>query len=208
MGESMTAPTERVFHEIDMVGRVWDYAESHGLKQSLWALNFAAEKHEGQTRKGPEGVPYISHPLCMACQAISLGIAEDDLLAAILLHDVCEDCGVSPEELQVSEQVQTAVRLVTRTGSKADEAAELAYYEAISRSRLASMVKLLDRCHNVAFLALGMKGEKLQRYVKETESHFYPLLETAAHSWPEYEAVCWQLKYQIGSQLQTIKALI
>ena len=204
----MTAPTERVFHELDMVRRVRDYAESRDLKQSLWALDFAAKMHEGQLRKGPEGVPYISHPLYMACQAISLGIGEDDLLAAVLLHDVCEDCGVIPKDLKVSAEVQEAVRLVTRTGSKADEAAEQAYYRAISENRLASMVKLLDRCHNVAFLALGMKEEKLRRYVLETEAHFYPLLETTAERWPEYGAVCWQLKYQIGSQIQTIKALI
>ncbi len=203
----MNAPTERVFHEIELMSRVWDYAESRGLKQSLWALDFAAKMHDGQTRKGPEGVPYISHPLYMACQAISLGIADDDMLACVLLHDVCEDCGVMPEELQVSESVRQAVRLVTRLGSKDDEAAEQAYYKAISENHLASMVKLLDRCHNVAFLALGMKAEKLQRYVRETEEHFYPLFETTSQRWQEYEAACWQLKYQIGSQLQTIKAL-
>ena len=204
----MTAPTERVFHEYDMMCLVREHAESQGLKQSLWALDFAAKMHAEQTRKGPEGVPYISHPLYMACQAISLGIAEDDLLAAVLLHDVCEDCGMEPVQLQVSGAVQEAVRLVTRMGSKADETAEKAYYQAISENRLASMVKLLDRCHNMAFLALGMKDEKLRRYMRETDEHFYPLLESTAQHWPEYQAVCWQLKYQMGSQLQTIKALI
>lgn len=204
----MTAPTERVFHEIELMSRVWDYAESRGMKQSLWALDFAAKMHDGQTRKGSESVPYIIHPLYMSCQAISLGIADDDMLAAVLLHDVCEDCGIAPEELQVGESVREAVRLVTRTGSKADEAAEKAYYAKISENRLASMVKLLDRCHNVAFLALGMKEEKLQRYVRETENHFYPLFETTSRRWPEYSQACWQLKYQTASQLQTIKALI
>ncbi len=204
----MIAPTERVFHEEDMYGLVRAYAESRGYVQSLWALDFAGKMHAGQTRKGPECVPYICHPLCMACQAICLDIAEDDLLSAVLLHDVCEDCGVDPGELKVSGEVQEAVRLVTRLGSKADEEAERAYYQAISANRLASMVKLLDRCHNVAFLALGMKEMKLRRYVAETENHFYPLLETTARHWTEYERVCFLLKYQIGSQLQTIKALM
>jgi len=204
----MTAPTERVFHEEDMYGLVSAYAESRGYEQSLWALDFAQKMHAGQTRKGPEGVPYISHPLYMACQAICLDIAEDDLLAAVLLHDVCEDCGVQVENLQVNDEVRAAVRLVTRLGSKADEAAERAYYHSLSENRLASMVKLLDRCHNAAFLALGMKGIKLQRYVTETEEHFYPLLESTARQWTEYERVCFLLKYQIGSQLQTIKAMM
>ena len=204
----MTSPTERVFHEEDMYSLVKEYAESRGYAQTLWALDFAGRMHKGQTRKGPEAVPYISHPLYMACQAICMDLAEDNLLAAVLLHDVCEDCGVNPDQLEVGCEVKEAVRLVTRQGSKADEAAEAAYYQAISLNRLASMVKLLDRCHNAAFLALGMKGEKLQRYVNETEAHFYPLLESTAQRWTEYERACFLLKYQIGSILQTIKALI
>lgn len=203
----MSGVTERVFHEEELYEKVKRYAEEGGFPQSLWALNFASEMHSGQVRKGPEGVPYIIHPLYMGCQAIALGIADDDLLTAVLLHDVCEDCGVMPEELSVSEEVREAVRFVTRIGSKDDAAAECAYYQAISENRLASMVKLLDRCHNTAFLALGMKGEKLARYVRETEEHFYPLLESTAEKWPEYGPACWQLKYQIGSVLQTIKAL-
>ena len=150
----MTSPTERVFHEEDMYSLVKEYAESRGYAQTLWALDFAGLMHKGQTRKGPEAVPYISHPLYMACQAICLDLAEDNLLAAVLLHDVCEDCGVNPDQLEVGCEVKEAVRLVTRQGSKADEAAEAAYYQAISLNRLASMVKLLDRCYNAAFLAL------------------------------------------------------
>ena len=203
----MNRPTERVFHEEELYRRVKAYAQAAGYENSLWALDFAEKMHRGQTRKGPEAVPYICHPLYMACQAISLGIGEDDLLAAVLLHDVCEDCGVSPAELEVSDAAKEAVRLVTRCGSKADEAAEKAYYESISQNPIASMVKLLDRCHNAAFLALGMTGEKLERYVLETENHFYPLLESTARRWTEYEPACFLLKYQIGSTLQTIKAL-
>lgn len=203
----MAEATERVFHEETLYCKVKDYAQAMGFTQSLWALDFAEKMHRGQTRKGPEQVPYITHPLHMACQAICLGIAADDLLTAVLLHDVCEDCGVSPEELKVSEEARQAVNLVTRRGSKADEAAEQAYYHAISENRIASMVKLLDRCHNAAFLALGMSGERLTRYVEETENHFYPLLMSTAQKWAEYEPVCFLLKYQIGSTLQTIQAL-
>ena len=204
----MNTATERVFQEAELYERVKVYAQARDMKQSLWALEFASRMHEGQFRKGPEQVPYIAHPLHMACQAIALGIADDDLISAVLLHDVCEDCGVALEELAVRDAVKEAARLVTRLGSKADEEAERAYYQAISENKLACMVKLLDRCQNAAFLALGMQGEKLARYVAETEVHFYPLLETAETRCPEYRDVCWQLKYQIGSMMQTIKALM
>ena len=113
----MTSPTERVFHEENMYSLVKEYAEARGYAQTLWALDFAGKMHAGQTRKGPEAVPYISHPLYMACQAICLDLAEDNLLAAVLLHDVCEDCGVNPDQLEVGCEVKEAVRLVTRQGS-------------------------------------------------------------------------------------------
>ena len=50
----------------------------------------------------------------MACHALAMGLEEDELLAAILLHDVCEDCGVPPGELPVCEEVRRIVALVTK----------------------------------------------------------------------------------------------
>lgn len=37
------------------------------------------------------GDAYIIHPLSMACFAIGLGLTDDNLIAVILLHDICED---------------------------------------------------------------------------------------------------------------------
>ena len=69
------------------------YASGAGMKETLKALSFARDKHSGQLRKS--GEPYIVHPLTMACNAVSMGIKKDAVIATILLHDVCEDCGVS-----------------------------------------------------------------------------------------------------------------
>lgn len=38
--------------------------------------------------------------------AVSIGIREDTVIATILLHDVCADCGVSLAELPVSDTVK------------------------------------------------------------------------------------------------------
>ena len=49
----------------------------------MQALNYARKLHKGQARKS--GEPYIIHPLTMACQAVSMGVNDDNIVAAILL---------------------------------------------------------------------------------------------------------------------------
>ena len=88
------------------------FAMGLGWVATVNALAYARELHDGQQRKS--GEPYIVHPLTMANHAIALGVHEDEIIATILLHDVCEDCGVQPKDLPVSKDVREAVRLLTR----------------------------------------------------------------------------------------------
>ena len=61
------------------------------------AMIFAARAHDGALRKGTN-LPYIVHPAEVA--AIAAALTDDpEVLAAALLHDVMEDCGVTQEEL-------------------------------------------------------------------------------------------------------------
>jgi len=63
------------------------------------ALYFAAEKHDGQYRKGTR-VPYIVHPVLVAL-AVKRYTDDEEIFIAALLHDVLEDSSdVSPELLQ------------------------------------------------------------------------------------------------------------
>ena len=67
------------------------------MKTLTKAICFAAEKHEGQTRKGTD-IPYIVHP--MEAGAIAATLTDDEeIIAAAVLHDVVEDCGVTGGEL-------------------------------------------------------------------------------------------------------------
>ena len=100
-----------IFNADKMYTYIRGYASALELQQTLRALAFAREKHKDQKRKS--GDPYIIHPLTMACNALSLGIKDDNVIATILLHDVCEDCGVSLEELPVSDRVRRGVELMT-----------------------------------------------------------------------------------------------
>ena len=150
-----------VFYPEKMYTYIRGYASGAGMTQTLKALSFARDKHEGQTRKG--GEPYIVHPLTMACNALSIGIREDNIIAAILLHDVCEDCGISLEELPVDDVVRRSVALMTFRVMEGEtkEIAKNRYYNGILESREAAITKLVDRCHNVSCMAGTFSKEKL-----------------------------------------------
>lgn len=61
------------------------------------ALAFATMAHEGQFRRYT-GEPYIRHPI--AVRDIVATVSDDEaMLAAALLHDVCEDCPVTRSDI-------------------------------------------------------------------------------------------------------------
>ena len=183
-------------------------ATGAGMKQTLKAMSFARDKHSGQLRKS--GEPYIVHPLMMACNAVSIGIRDDTVIATILLHDVCEDCGVSLSELPVDDRVRNAVDLMTFRvmDGETKEIAKNRYYNMLLQSREATLTKLLDRCHNVSSMAGTFLEEKLKSYKEETLVHVLPMLRKAKRMYPEDADILFVLKYHIVSVVDSIDATI
>jgi len=181
-------------------------AEVLGLKQTMRALPLMREKHEGQVRKGMVGnAPYRVHPLTLACHAMAMGIREDDVLAALLLHDVVEDTGTAPEELPVNGRVREAVSLVSYNRYPGDKRKiKPVYYANIAKDPLASLVKCIDRCNNLSCMADGFTREKQAVYVAETERYVWPLLDVI-RAVPEWNDAAWLLRYQIRALLETFK---
>ena len=166
----------------------------------LRALNYARGKHGGQLRK--DGSPYVMHPLTMACHAIALGIKDEAIVAAALLHDVCEDCGASPAELPVSAPVQDIVRRLTHEkGVPLD-----VYYRGIEECPRASIVKLLDRCHNVSTMAGVFTPAKTASYIEESRTYVLPLYRTAKNECPTYSNALFVLKYHVTSIIDGLEA--
>ena len=184
-------------------------AQAANLTQTLAALPLMREKHKGQFRYGMlENVPYYVHPLTLACHALAMGLADDDVLAAALLHDVLEDTPTRPEELPVNDRVREAVRLVsynTYAGEKDD--IDPLYYANIQKNSLASLIKCLDRCNNLSCMADGFARPKMRKYVLQTEEHVLPLL-TVIRNVPAYNNAAWLLRYQITTLLETFKRLL
>ncbi len=184
------------------------FASGARMPETLRALSFAREKHEGQLRKS--GEPYFVHPLTMACDALSIGIRDDEVVAAILLHDVVEDCGVSLQELPVSAGVKHSVDLVTFSVMEGEtkESAKTRYYNMILTDRAATLTKLVDRCHNVSSMAGVFTKEKLKAYIVETREYVLPLLRKAKQVYPEDADILFILKYHITSVVDSIDATI
>ena len=198
--------TESVFNSEKMYTYIRGYASGAKMSETLKALCFAREKHAGQLRKN--GEPYIVHPLTMACNALSLGINDDAVIATILLHDVCEDCGVTLEELPNNAVVRRGVDLMTFSvmDGETKETAKNRYYNLMLQSREATLTKLIDRCHNVSSMAGTFSKEKLIAYIEETRQYVLPLLRKAKNTYPEDSDTFFTLKYHIVSVIDSIEA--
>ena len=183
-------------------------ARNFKLADTLKAVDFSVEAHQGQTRKKSD-TPYIYHPLNMACHALSMGITEDTILAALLLHDVIEDCNKTADELPVNDEVKEIVLLVSHEKINDAGREEMldAYYGAIEKNPKAALVKCIDRCNNLTTMSWGLSRERIYRMIIETE-RYYPRLLKAIKSTIEYDNAAWLLQYQMDSMLDVYKRLM
>ncbi len=76
------------------------------LPMTRAALDYAAERHAGQRRKG-DGAPFIEHPAEVAWLLFSAG-APDHVIAAGVLHDTIEKGGADIVELRARFGTRTA----------------------------------------------------------------------------------------------------
>ena len=183
-------------------------AKNFKLYNTLKAVDYAVKAHEGQKRKR-SAVPYIYHPLNLACHALSMDITEDEVVAACMLHDVVEDCGKKPEDLPVNDETKEIVKLLTKpeTTEKDRDKEMRAYYDRIAGNPKAALVKCLDRCNNLTTMSWGLSRDRIYRTIRETDE-YYPALLSVIKAAPEYSSAAWLLKYQIESMLDIYKRLM
>ena len=119
------------------------------------AFRYAAEKHDGQTRK-QTAVPYLSHLMAVASLVLEAG-GDEDLAIAALLHDVVEDCGGIARLREIRKQFGSRVAKIVEgcTDSfgepkpewverKKDYLREVKHADAETR-----LVSASDKLHNV-----------------------------------------------------------
>lgn len=126
----------------------------------LRAAVYAAHAHRRQTRKGPQGHPYIEHPLMVAQTLAASGVEDPVVLAAALLHDTIEDCEKTKEEIaQVfGEEVAVLVAEVTDPEELRGDDNDMALKAQRKQAQVdkgpkysegACLIKLADKASNV-----------------------------------------------------------
>jgi (p)ppGpp synthase/HD superfamily hydrolase len=119
------------------------------------AFRYAAEKHEGQTRK-QTAVPYLSHLMAVASLVLEAG-GDEDMAIAALLHDVVEDCGGMPRLLEIRRQFGSRVAKIVEgcTDSFGEPKAEWVerkkgYLREVTHADAETrLVSASDKLHNV-----------------------------------------------------------
>ena len=173
-----------------------------GFEQSRVALVFARRAHSGQVRKG--GAPYIVHPLSMACDAIACKGATDEIIATILLHDVCEDCNIPLSALPVNEVVRRGVKLMTIRPFQGEEKYETKrrYYNELLESREAVICKAFDRYSNLNDAEGNLSEESIVKNIRETHELLIPVLNKAKDEYPELSDMLHTIRTQLENTLK------
>ncbi len=177
------------------------------------AYEFALKSHAGQLRKSEE--PYIIHPVSVAKILCELK-ADKETICAALLHDVVEDCNVSPKEIEerYGAQVRKIVEGVTKLGkfsfsSKEERQAEnfRKLIVAIAEDVRVVLVKLADRVHNMR--TLDYMAEKKQKEIaKETIEIYAPLAHRFGLGKMKWELEDLSLKYLHPQECHGIEEMI
>jgi len=123
------------------------------LVRLFGALNFSAEKHRYQHRKGMDASPYINHPIAVAHVLVKDGGVEDEAtLIAALLHDTIEDTDATREEVAEVFGKEIADLVMEVTDDKRLEKhvrKELQVRDAPHLSNRAKTIKIADKICNI-----------------------------------------------------------
>ena len=185
-----------------LLDKVKEYLPEEKLSLVEDAFLFALKAHGNQLRLS--GDPFISHPVETAMIVADLQLDETSVAAA-LLHDVPEDCGIPFSEIEsrfgpevkklvegvtrldkISSQVQ-GVGLKKIAESEAQVESLRKMFVAMAEDIRVVLIKLADRLHNMRTLK-ALSPEKQQRIARETMDIYAPLAHRLG---------IWQLRWEL-----------
>lgn len=127
--------------------------------------------HAGQKRK--DGRPYATHPAAVRDILVNeLGVSDEDVLVAALLHDVVEDTRVPLSEIEerFGPRVAGMVGLLSKVPEPGEPEGLMVdrYYAGLRAAEPAvRQIKVADRVHNLREMHAAT-AEFRERYLVET----------------------------------------
>ena len=180
-----------------MIEKAQAYLPSEKVAIVKDAYNFAFKVHQGQLRESGEA--YLEHPLQTALILAELQL-DANSLAAALLHDVPENCGVPISEIEAKfgPEIGKLVDGTTKLGKLSRQEESVAHKEpqmenlrkmlvAMAEDIRVVFIKLADRLHNMRTLS-ALSLEKQHRIAQETLDIYAPLAHRLG---------IWELKWQL-----------
>ena len=186
------------------------------------ALAFASEMHTGQRRKS--GDPYIEHPVAAATYLADLAL-DAPTIAAALLHDVVEDCGVPVLELEsrFGDDVARLVDGVTKltrldlmadaptprvsTGDEGQAESLRKMLVAMAEDIRVVLIKLADRLHNMRTLG-ALSPAKRVAIAQETLDIYAPLAHRLGMGEIKWQLEDLAFRYLQPNQYRAISKLL
>ena len=178
----------------------------------LTAMEYAATHHTGLRKD--QFTPEFDHQISIALYAMTLSNLRyrEEVIAAIMLHDVREDADITdleiynlfPEE-EKARRIANAVDAMTKTfrGVKREE---IKLFESMARDPIASIAKGCDRIHNLQSMIGVFSQEKQRQYIEEVRTLFLPMLKSARRLHPYQVTAYENIKFVLMSQIELITA--
>jgi GTP pyrophosphokinase len=197
-------------HQLDQIlSELAGYFPSADLPLVRRAYQFAAQAHDGQTRKS--GDPYVTHPLAVAqiIAELKLDVAS---VCAGLLHDCVEDTSATVDQLGdlFGKEIAFLVDGVTKLGKLPYSTREEQQAEnfrkmllAMARDIRVILVKLCDRLDNMRSLH-HLPPEKQERIASETMQIYAPLANRLGIQWVKVELEDLSFKHLYAGEYEQL----
>ena len=126
------------------------------------AIIFAVKAHADTERRG-KGYPYIVHPM-EAVEIVATMTADQELLAAAILHDTVEDTEVTVEQLRT----EFGERIASLVADESDVMPEGMTEEASWHQRKQAAIDRLSKAsHDAKMVALGDKLSNMRAIARD-----------------------------------------
>lgn len=178
---------------------------------ALAAMEFAMKYHNGVRLDGVS--PEFSHQMFIAMYILSISpllMHPEETIAAVFLHDVCEDFDVTYDEIErlFGKLIRVAVELLTKKKDGVRVPDDV-YYKRMAGNAIASIVKGVDRAHNIHTMhGADWTVEKQQEYLDFVFERVLPMLKKARKTFTPQRLAYENVKAVLLMQARPVQLLL